>query len=132
MPSSMHRLPAAALVVAIVLSLPLGLVPVAAAQSAGDDQYADPLGGGGGDQGGQAPEPQGGDTPTSSDDPAPPAGSDDPVALPPGAEPAADAAPSTTLPRTGAATAPLALVGLALLACGIALRRLPAAASRRP
>jgi len=108
-------------------------VPAAFAQSAGDRQYADPLGGGNSGQDSAPQQPQGNDTPTSSDDvpSEPAAGTDDATPLPPGVEPAV-ADPAATLPRTGASAPLLALLGTALLALGAALRRPPSAASRRP
>jgi LPXTG-motif cell wall-anchored protein len=108
--------------ISLVLLALLATAPAAIAQSAGDRQYADPLGGGDGSGQDAAPQPQGGDAPASSDDAptAPPSGSGT-SALPPGAEPA------QTLPRTGGDAALLAAVGLALLAAGAALRRGPAA-----
>jgi LPXTG-motif cell wall-anchored protein len=89
----------------------------ASAQSAGDEQYTDPLGDGGspGD---------GGDEPTSDD------GSQGDAAPPPPtpsapAEPATPVAGETapTLPRTGADRALLAELGLAMLLGGALLRR---------
>jgi hypothetical protein len=107
------------------------LAPAAFAQSAGDRQYADPLGGGGGGQDAAPQQPQGGDTPTSSDDPPSQAAPGDATPLPPGAEPALTGA-GETLPRTGATALPAALLGCALLLLGLAARQPHGAASRRP
>lgn len=101
----------------------MAALPCAAlAQSAGDDQYADPLAppspGDSGDTEDPAPAP--GEAPV----PAPPAGSD---ALPSPDSAAVAASPSAepgqTLPRTGLPLAPFALAGAALLGVGVMLRR---------
>lgn len=94
----------------------LALPAAAWGQSAGDDQYQDPFGGGQ-DSGEQAPE---------ADEP-------DAAPAPPAPEPApAPAAPTSTtaqapngepqLPRTGADGGLLALAGAVLLVGGVALR----------
>jgi hypothetical protein len=94
---------------------------VAAAQSAGENQYTDPLnpggnsgsGGGnsgGGGSGGGAPQPQAPASPAPAS-PAQPAGT------------AQGAGSNKSLPRTGMPVALLALSGGALLAGGLALRR---------
>ena len=100
--------------IALLIAVALALAPAAHAQSAGDRQYQDPLGGDRGADAAPAP-PSGGDEPVCGGDPAPaPSAGDDP--LPAGAEPAA------ALPRTGGAPALLAGLGLVLLAAGLALR----------
>jgi LPXTG-motif cell wall-anchored protein len=88
------------------------------AQSAGDEQYADPLGDGGGDSG------ESGDQPTSSDDGSS-GTADSPSATTAPTEPAAPAAAesASTLPRTGVESPLLAALGLTLLAGGALLRR---------
>jgi len=119
-----------ALVLAALPSLPAA----ALAQSAGDEQYEDPLvedgdpsgGGGGGSDGdgdgGSGTDRTGPDTPVQSPaEPADPAPAPDAADLPAGAEPLA-ASDSETLPRTGGAATPTAVLGLALLAAGVALR----------
>jgi len=116
MRSARHRI--AGLVAAAVLALPAA----AWGQSAGDDQYQDPFGGGSGQGGG------GGGGDSSQDEPEAPA----PAAPAPEAAPAPapTAAPAQTdqassqeqLPRTGADAGLLALGGTVLLASGVALR----------
>jgi LPXTG-motif cell wall-anchored protein len=121
--SMRHRI--ATLVAAAVLALPAG----AWAQSAGDEQYADPF----------APEPE---QSSQEDEPAggEPSGG---AGSEPEPEPAAPAQTAQTqtaqaqpaqaeLPRTGADTGWLALSGVVLLGGGIALRvRLSEPARRR-
>jgi LPXTG-motif cell wall-anchored protein len=105
----------------------LAFAPAALAQSAGDDQYSDPLAGdgqqqepaspgGGGDQPSDAPAPapapaapSGPDTPTSSGGPA-----DTTLAAPQTGE---------SLPRTGAEPVPIVAAGAVLLLAGALLRR---------
>ena len=100
--------------VTVILAASMLVLPSAAlAQSAGDEQYADPFGQTG-DQGGsdgqqaQAPE-------------AEPAPSDDALGQ---SEPVVAQAPGTTLPATGLPAALLAGSGALLLAGGTTLRRL--------
>ena len=121
----------------ILLVLALCLAPASAlAQSAGDEQYVDPFqnaegdrgggggGGGGGGQGGSAGGSQdgsagGGETtaPTQTTEP-------DSTAVAPEESAAADsAANGETLPVTGLELWWPALLGAALLAAGLALRR---------
>lgn len=108
-------------------ALALSAPGLAAAQSAGDEQYEDPIvnepdsGGGGGGGGPDTPV----SSPAEPGDAAPTPGAGD---LPPGAEPvmedgAVAAAGSETLPLTGADTGLLAALGLALLAAGALLAR---------
>lgn len=115
-----------ALVLAALSSLPAA----ALAQSAGDEQYEDPLvedgdpGGGGGSDGdgGSGTDRTGPDTPVQSPaEPADPAPAPDAADLPAGAEPLAGS-DSETLPRTGGGATPTAVLGLALLAAGVGLR----------
>jgi hypothetical protein len=101
----------------------LALPGVALAQSAGDDQYADPFGdteqpSDGGQSGGDQPVDNGGSNaaPPASAAPAP-------AATPTGAE-ATSAAP--TLPRTGWDVVLLFAAAFPLLLGGIALRRVAA------
>lgn len=88
--------------------------PVSFAQSAGDDQYADPIvGDGGGEQPAPQPKPGGGG---ETDAP--------PVESPSTAAPAADSAATTsgesaTLPRTGVDAWWFAAIGATLLAVGL-------------
>jgi LPXTG-motif cell wall-anchored protein len=104
----------ACLFAASLLALPAG----AYAQSAGDDQYQDPFGGGEQEAqgGGQEPEP-------AEPEPAPPPStSSQPEPAP--AAPSATAAqePQEELPYTGADEGLVALAGVVLLAGGVALR----------
>ena len=113
-----------------------GAPAVAAAQSAGDDQYVDPFagqdaGGGGGSSGGQSGSSPSSSAPSSS---APSASAPSSSATAPAASPApATTAPvSTQLPYTGTATALRALLGAVLLLAGVALRlRVPDVPRRR-
>jgi hypothetical protein len=108
-----------------------GAPAVAAAQSAGDDQYVDPFagqdaGGGGGSSGGQSGSSPSSSAPSSS---APSSSATAPAASPP---PATTAPVSTQLPYTGTATALRALLGAVLLLAGVALRlRVPDVPRRR-
>jgi hypothetical protein len=110
----MHRL------LALILAVGLLAIPSAAfAQSAGDEQYADPFGEveeGGGSQ----DEPSG-----TQDEPAPaPAPEPAPAAEgAPAAEPVAAQADAPTLPATGLPAGLLAGAGALLLTGGAALRR---------
>jgi len=98
----------------------LALLPsAAAAQSAGDEQYADPFGD---DQGQQSQEA----TPTPTPAPAQTAPAPAPAAPAPApaAAPTAAAAPAQAaqLPRTGWDAAVPGLLGLIFVAAGVALR----------
>ena len=118
-----------------------GAPAVAAAQSAGDDQYVDPFagqdaGGGGGSSGGQSGSSPSSDAPSASapSASAPSASAPSSSATAPAASPApATTAPvSTQLPYTGTATALRALLGAVLLLAGVALRlRVPDVPRRR-
>jgi hypothetical protein len=128
-----HRRRLPALLAALVLAAPAS----AFAQSAGDNQYQDPFGGGdqqqsqGGSGGGSGDQ-----TPSSSGKSAPaPAPAPTATPAPPAPAPTATAAPVTTstttttdaavapqLPRTGEDAGLLALGGAILLAWGVALR----------
>jgi hypothetical protein len=105
--------------VTVILAASMLVLPSAAlAQSAGDEQYADPFGqtgdqGGSGDEQAQAPEPEPAPAPT---EPAAPA--EEAVAS------QETAAPAPTLPATGLPAALLAGSGALLLAGGTTLRRL--------
>ena len=113
-----------------------GAPAVAAAQSAGDDQYVDPFagqdaGGGGGSSGGQSGSSPSASAPSAS---APSSSAPSSSATAPAASPApATSAPvSTQLPYTGTATALRALLGAVLLLAGVALRlRVPDVPRRR-
>jgi hypothetical protein len=104
--------------VTVILAASMLVLPSAAlAQSAGDEQYADPFGqtddqGGGDGQLAQAPEPEPAPEPAQSDEAL---GQSEP-------EIAQTAAP--TLPATGLPAALLAGSGALLLAGGTTLRRL--------
>jgi LPXTG-motif cell wall-anchored protein len=121
MPSAKTRL-ASVLTAAVLLIAPAA----ATAQSAGDEQYADPLGntqGGGGGNGGSGNQGNSGSTQGSgtsgSGTTAPSQGSTAPGTT--------SQAPSTgsgaTLPRTGADAGLLALAGALMLGTGLAMRR---------
>jgi hypothetical protein len=118
-----------------------GAPAVAAAQSAGDDQYVDPFagqdaGGGGGSSGGQSGSSPSASAPSASapsssapSSSAPSSSATAPAASPP---PATTAPVSTQLPYTGTATALRALLGAVLLLAGVALRlRVPDVPRRR-
>lgn len=102
----------------VLLVLALLAVPSSAlAQSAGDDQYRDPLapqgGGGGGSSGGGGGDSSQRQTVEGSDDSEAAAATSQPSA----------AQANSELPRTGAPTSALALAGTLLLGGGVALRR---------
>ena len=112
---------AASLACALALAAPAA----AFAQSAGDDQYQDPLagqdGGGSGDSGGST----GGSGGSGGATPAPATGDTapaQPAATTPGASTSAEAADE--LPRTGGEPLPLVAIGAALLITGAGLRLL--------
>jgi LPXTG-motif cell wall-anchored protein len=126
----MRRALAALSVLLTMACIPAGAV----AQSAGDQQYVDPFGGGEGGGGQEQPAQQ--EQPAAPEEPAP--------AEPAPAEPApVDPAPSVpseggngeaagavapeasgpTLPRTGAPTLALLAAGAALTGVGVVLRR---------
>lgn len=143
-PPRRRRALAALALAALLAAGPATALPAAAvAQSAGDEQYVDPLApgdGGGGEQGGdggdggQAPtQPQGGSGETPAPEavapaePSAPATGSDLPATSGGAEGAA----ATTLPRTGAEAWLLALAGFALLGVGALLRPRVAPRARR-
>ena len=113
----------AGLVPAIALIVPA----TAAAQSAGDEQYQDPFGGGNGNGGNGNGGNSGGGGGTSQPAPtATPAPSTAQPAVTPtaaGSPAASAAAPGDELPRTGAPVGLVALAGVLLLAGGLALRR---------
>jgi hypothetical protein len=109
----------------------LACAPTAAlAQSAGDQQYEDPLPPGGGDPSGDG----GGETPAPAPSPSPapapaPAPSGSAPVGPSGATPAPVAGTGTasgTLPHTGVDPLPLLLLGSAMLLGGLGVRRLVA------
>ena len=130
----MHR----ALIVALALCLACFALPATAlAQSAGDEQYEDPLGppsgggggggstgggntGGGGNSGGSQGATPGASGAQSGGNGQAPSGGATAAASPSGTT---AAAPADELPRTGFAAGVLALTGAALLGSGIGLRR---------
>jgi LPXTG-motif cell wall-anchored protein len=115
---SLQRLTATLAAVLLAFGCLAMTASTAGAQSAGDEQYADPLG----DDGGGASD--GGDRPTSD------TGADDGSPAPPatGSPSAGSAAPratesSPTLPRTGAEASVIVTLGVAMLLGGLLLRR---------
>jgi LPXTG-motif cell wall-anchored protein len=104
----------------VVAGAVLALLPsAAAAQSAGDEQYSDPFGGGKDQTQAQATP-----APAATAAPAPAA---EPAQAPAAPAPAAATQPAPAgaqaqLPRTGAAPWLPALLGMVLLAAGVALR----------
>jgi LPXTG-motif cell wall-anchored protein len=127
----MRRALAALSVLLTVACIPAGAV----AQSAGDQQYVDPFGGGEGGGGQEQPAPQ--EQPAQQEQPAAPV---EPAPAEPAPSEPAPAVPSEggngeaagavapeasgpTLPRTGAPTLPLLAAGAALTGVGAVLRR---------
>ena len=119
-----------------------GAPAVAAAQSAGDDQYVDPFAGqDAGGSGGQSGSSPSSSAPSSSAPSSSAPSSSAPSSSAPSSSataPAASPAPATTapvstqLPYTGTATALRALLGAVLLLAGVALRlRVPDVPRRR-
>jgi hypothetical protein len=114
-----RRMPGWLRILAVAAALLVLLPSAAAAQSAGDEQYSDPFGGGKDQTQAQATP-----APAATAAPAP--------AAQPAQAPAAPAAPAsvqsaprgaqTQLPRTGGDPWLPALLGLALLSAGVALR----------
>jgi hypothetical protein len=104
----------AALTIALLLAAP----GAAFAQSAGDEQYADPFGGDDQEQATPTPTPEP-DTPVSSDD-----GTQATAQATPTPTPASGsaAAAQEQLPRTGGDPLPFAVAGFWILLGGVALR----------
>jgi LPXTG-motif cell wall-anchored protein len=102
----------------VAVSLAIALAPAAACaqDGAGDEQYTDPFAG----QAQPKPKPKPKPAPTQQAQPAqqaaPQPTTPAPAAQQPGATP-------RELPRTGFDVVPLALVGVALVLAGLALRR---------
>lgn len=116
----MGRMPRLPPPLALLLALALSLPGAAMAQDAGDEQYADPFGGGGNDE--PSTQPRRDDAPAA---PArPPVTEATPTPAQAGPAQAPPAPPRAQLPRTGGEGGLLAAAGLTLLAGGIALRRL--------
>lgn len=109
----MCRRVSAMLVAALALCAPAS----ALAQSAGDDQYRDPLGGKG-QEPAESESGDGGGGGAGSTAPAPPATPTDSTAVE-----QQTATVAGTLPRTGAESGWVALAGLLLVAAGAGLRR---------
>jgi hypothetical protein len=106
-------------VLASAVLIALALPGVAAAQSAGDEQYTDPFGQGEAPaQQEPAPEQPVEQTPAA---PEPAPGGNATVEVAPTDEAVAESSPS--LPRTGAPVILFAAMGYALLLAGIAIRR---------
>lgn len=115
----MKRTSIASIAVAGALALPAS----ALAQSAGDNQYQDPLANpNSGSQQRSTPAPRSAPAPSQGSSAGTSSGSAGTSTAP--AAPSTTAAPASGLPRTGSDPAPLALVGVALLGGGLALRRL--------
>jgi LPXTG-motif cell wall-anchored protein len=113
--------PASRRIAALVVSLAVAVAPATAlAQNgAGDEQYQDPFAGG--SQQPAKPKPKPKPQPTqqaapTAQQPAPAPASSSQQAAPSAAQPA-------QLPRTGFDIIPVALVGVALVAAGLLLRR---------
>jgi hypothetical protein len=108
------------LVTLLIAASMLALPCAALAQSAGDEQYADPFGqvkepNGGNDQQGQAPD-QSAQAPAAPAQTSPTTGADQSVASQEAAAP--------TLPRTGLDGVLFAVMGATLLLAGTTIRRL--------
>jgi hypothetical protein len=108
------------LVTLLIAASMLAIPSAALAQSAGDEQYADPFGQveepqGGQDQQGQAPD-QGVQTPAAPAQTSPTTGADQSVASQETAAP--------TLPRTGLDSVFVVVLGATLLLAGTTIRRL--------
>jgi hypothetical protein len=99
-----------------------GAPSAALAQSAGDQQYEDPLPSGGGDDPAPSPSP----TPSPAPAPSPAPSGTTPVApsTTTPAPAAGTAAAPGTLPRTGADPVLILMFGSALLLCGLGTRLL--------
>jgi LPXTG-motif cell wall-anchored protein len=104
------------------VSLAVAFAPAAAhAQNgAGDEQYQDPFAGGSQQPAKPKPKPQ----PTPVQQAAPSTQTTAPQAAPSGAQPSTQTSTDPKeLPRTGFDVVPLALLGVVLVATGLALRR---------
>jgi hypothetical protein len=129
-----HRHRGLTAVILMVAGLVLVAAPVAVAQNAGDDQYADPFG--------SLPEDQGGGGEAGDGAPAQPQAAPDSSAAAPAApstDPANTAGTAQQLPRTGLPAGVPGAFGVALLGSGLLLaflvgrpERLMAAVTGRP
>jgi LPXTG-motif cell wall-anchored protein len=109
--------PAPRRIAAVAVSLAVALAPVGARaqDGAGDEQYTDPFAG----QPQAKPKPK--PTPAQQQQPAQQQATPQPTAPAPAAQ--QPAAAQRELPRTGFDVLPVALVGVALVLAGLALRR---------
>jgi LPXTG-motif cell wall-anchored protein len=127
MDGSSARCRTGAIVAAVLTVLALALTPAALAQSAGDNQYADPLTNGDGQSRQQEqPDPDAGGGGDDSAVPAPPTAA--PAAPATSPQAGTTATDHATLPRTGSDALLLAGAGLALTLTGA----LALGAARRP
>jgi LPXTG-motif cell wall-anchored protein len=113
--------PASRRIAALVVSLAVALAPATAfAQNgAGDEQYTDPFAGGSQQPAKPKPKPQ----PQPTQQAAPTAQQPAPAPAASSQQASPSAAQPAQLPRTGFDVIPVALVGVALVAAGLLLRR---------
>jgi len=116
---------AASLLVVLSLFAATAVVPATAlGQSAGDEQYVDPFQGDEPGDGNQGNQGNSGDSAPQDQAPAPEApATPAPAETAPAAVAQETATSDPTLPRTGSPAGAVGLIGLLLIASGLALRR---------